>query len=146
MTTIENDTKQKERADNSTLDAALEYAEAGIPVFPCKRTKGPLTPNGFKDATTDPKQIRNWWAKWPHAMIGMPTGLASGVDVLDIDVKPDEHVDGHKFVPGFAKLSPVQVQTPSGGTHLYFRSKGKVRISRCACNAEPKISDLDFVQ
>src|SRR5262245_41859001 len=105
MSTIENDIKQEERADNSTLEAALEYAEAGIPVFPCKRTKEPLTPNGFKDATTDKKQIREWWSKWPRAMIGVPTGPASGIDVLDLDVKPDEQIDGHKILQGFAKLS-----------------------------------------
>jgi hypothetical protein len=124
MSTIESG-----KADNSTLDAALGYAEAGFPIFPCKPTKEPLTPHGFKDATTDEKQIREWWSKSPRAMIGMPTGLASGIDVLDIDVKPDEQIDGHKFVPGFARLSPVEVQTPSGGTHLYFRSEGKVRNS-----------------
>jgi bifunctional DNA primase/polymerase-like protein len=34
------------------------------------------------------KQIRQWWHTWPRAMIGLPTGLGSGVDVLDIDLQP----------------------------------------------------------
>jgi len=34
--------------------AALDYAACGIPVFPCAaRSKTPLTPHGFKDATYD---------------------------------------------------------------------------------------------
>jgi putative DNA primase/helicase len=68
------------------LSAALSYADRGLPVFPCHGdTKRPLTKNGFKDASTDPRTIGAWWSKWPTAMIGMPTGEASGVWVLDVD-------------------------------------------------------------
>ncbi|MGD0999749.1 MAG: bifunctional DNA primase/polymerase [Candidatus Brocadiia bacterium] len=46
-------------------DAALRYAEMDFRVFPCiPRTKKPLTPRGFQNATTDQKQIETWW---PHA-------------------------------------------------------------------------------
>ena len=55
-------------------------------------------PGSFKAATTDASQIREWWHKWP-AMIGLPTGPASGIDVLDIDLKPEEGIDGYKHVP-----------------------------------------------
>lgn len=124
-------TTDQQQSDNLLLSAALVYAEFGIPVFPCKPNppgpKQPLTPNGFKDATTDEKQIRAWWNRWPNAMIGVPTGLASGIDVLDLDLKPDEFIDGHKFMPRWEKLSKVICETPSGGHHLYFRSTGRVR-------------------
>jgi len=66
--------------------AALWYAEnLGWHVFPCQRRgKKPLTPNGFKDATTDATRIAEWWGKWPEANIGVACG-ASGLFVIDID-------------------------------------------------------------
>ena len=64
-------------------DAALRYAELGYPVFPCAAGgKVPLTPRGFKDATTDAAQIRAWWEKDPDANIGMPT---AGLLAIDVD-------------------------------------------------------------
>ena len=47
----------------------------GLAVFPCKANGKPVIRkedggNGFKDATTDPDQIRAWWKQWPHAEIG----------------------------------------------------------------------------
>ena len=42
----------------SMLEAALEYADKGLPVFPCQaKGKKPVTENGFKDATTDRDRI-----------------------------------------------------------------------------------------
>jgi hypothetical protein len=71
--------------------AALHYARKGWPVFPCQWTgglrKAPLTGHGFYDATTDAPTIREWWDRWPKALIGIPTGAPIGAVVLDIDVK-----------------------------------------------------------
>ena len=72
--------------DNEFLNAALGYAAQGLYVFPIKpRGKTPLTNHGFKDASTDPEQIRAWWTRWPDANIGITTGKASGFWVLDLD-------------------------------------------------------------
>jgi Bifunctional DNA primase/polymerase, N-terminal/Primase C terminal 2 (PriCT-2) len=112
------------------FDAALKYAQLGYPVFPCKRRdKAPFVRDGFKAATTDKKQVQQWWSEWPNAMIAIPTGPASGIDVLDIDVKLAEGIDGYKFVPNWQELSPLRSETPSGGTHVWFRSENKVRNS-----------------
>lgn len=68
------------------LDAALVYASWGWPVFPLKPgTKVPATQRGFKDATTDPAAIRDWWRRTPQANVGIPTGVV--FDVLDVDFK-----------------------------------------------------------
>lgn len=109
------------------LTAALEYARAGVPVFPCVPLgKAPLTPQGFKDASNRPTQIERWWRWQPHANIGLVTGAArSSIDILDIDVHPGGD--------GFAALQQVEdaglidswssvVRSPSGGIHLVFPS------------------------
>jgi len=119
------------------LTAALEYAAKGLPVFPCKRTdKSPLTKHGFKDATTDPDQIKAWWKKHPTAMIGMPTGADySGIDALDLDVKDGKN--GFAAVPDWQNRSSIIVRTPSDpnfrtegapdeGGHLWFKSDGTI--------------------
>jgi hypothetical protein len=74
---------------DSLRKAALHYAQHGFPVFPCGPDKRPLTVHGFKDATTDAAQIKKWWNDYPSALIGMPTGEPTGIDVLDID-DPDK--------------------------------------------------------
>jgi hypothetical protein len=82
---------------SDALAAALSYADSGIPVFPCNPdNKRPLTEHGFKDATTDPVRIRSWWREHPSAMIGVPTGPASGIFVVDLDVDEKKGVDGRK--------------------------------------------------
>jgi hypothetical protein len=44
-----------------------------------------MTPNGFKDASTDSAVIKIWWENNPDAAIGIPTGEISGLVVVDID-------------------------------------------------------------
>ena len=68
-------------------EAAASLAAGGWPVFPLGQDKKPHTKHGFKDATKDAAQIAAWSAQWPDALVGIPTGKASGVFVLDVDVK-----------------------------------------------------------
>src|SRR5262245_44137832 len=105
------------------LDAPLDCMKQDIPVFPCRNDdKSPLMPNGYRDATTDEKQIRLWWTQYPNAMIGMPTGEASGMWVLDLDVDSAKGLDGIREMEKLvAKNGPLpktrSSKTPRGGTH-----------------------------
>src|SRR5262249_31586621 len=55
----------QERA-NPRLAAALRYAAAAWPVFPCvPGEKIPVTRHGFLDASTDPDKINWWWSRNP---------------------------------------------------------------------------------
>jgi hypothetical protein len=110
------------------LEAAFGYAEGGIPVFPCNPdNKRPMTEHGFRDATTDPEKIRSWWREHPQAMIGVPTGPASGIFVIDLDVNEEKGVDGRKAYKELCKGDyPVTIfqQTPRSGLHFLFRDDG----------------------
>jgi hypothetical protein len=109
------------------LLAALAYVERlRFAVFPCQlRGKTPLTEHGFKDATKDPDKIRRFWAAWPDANIGVATGAASGIVVLDVDPRHggDEALVALEAERGKLPEVPT-VLTGGGGTQLYFRHPG----------------------
>ena len=78
---------------NLPLERALQFARKGYAVFPCKescdKAKAPYVGGGFKAATTNHRQIVQWWTQWPNALIGLPTGLENGLIVIDLDIRPD---------------------------------------------------------
>lgn len=108
-------------------DGALRLAAKGKPVFPCNAEKKPTTPHGFKDASCDTAEITRLWRLHPGPLVGMPTGDASGIDVLDNDPRHG----GDDWVSKFACHLPgtLTIQTRSGGTHFYFRHRPGMRNS-----------------
>ena len=112
----------------ASLDAALRYAAAHWPVFPCKPgSKEPATVHGFKDATVDPAVIRAWWSRLPAANVAIATG-APGPDVLDVDVKPDG--TGYPALnrlkrAGLLSGGTALVSTRNGGLHAYHAGTGQ---------------------
>lgn len=108
----------------STHDAALAFARAGTPIFPCAMEgKRPLTRSGFHDASCDVDLVRAWWSRWPNANIGMPTGSSSGIDVVDIDVAGEASGFSEferAVTAGHIEGELARVRTPSGGLHVYF--------------------------
>lgn len=131
---------------NPLLDAALRYAGRGWPVFPvwevvangeggwrcacsegdaCGRPgKHPRVRDGLNEATTNPTTIQNWWTRWPDASIGVATGRASNLLVVDADA-----ADGKPGVVNLTALSAkhgglpatATVNTGGGGIHIYLR-------------------------
>jgi len=107
--------------------AALEYAQKGFRVFPCKINKSPLTKSGFKDATTDLKVINRWWTKSPNALIGFPTG--GGLVVIDVDM-PAGPASLEALEKENASLPPtLEQKTGSGGKHLFYLTEAKISNS-----------------
>jgi hypothetical protein len=126
--------------DNDRVGAALAYAAAGWPVFPCQPGgKAPLTEHGFKDASTDPAVIRAWWDRRPGANVAVATGHP-GPDVLDVDVRASE--GGWPSLnrltrAGLLNAARPWVATPSGGRHVYFEGTAQ------RCGSLPRLH-LDF--
>lgn len=104
--------------------AARSLAGAGVPVFPCVvEGKRPLTRRGFLDASSDPGQVAAWWSRTPNANIGIPTGAASGVVVVDVDVHgPHDGRAAYQRATdaGLVDGAGLLARTPTGGTHVYF--------------------------
>lgn len=104
------------------LDYALQYAAQDWKVLPCiehdstGKPKAPYTPHGFKDATTNSDQIRDWWRQWPRALIGLVP--PSDVVVLDLD-RPTAMRDLERLNQG---ALPATLTAKTGrGHHLYYR-------------------------
>jgi predicted P-loop ATPase len=118
---------ETKRPENPLLQIALEYARRGWHVFPCKPSdKAPHTASGFKDASTDPATIVQWWRTWPSAMIGVRMGAASGVWALDPDAPkepgdPDGQANWRELQAKYGACPPTHTHlTPGGGQHLLF--------------------------
>jgi Bifunctional DNA primase/polymerase, N-terminal len=110
------------------LNDALTLASVGLPCFPCKLSKRPACPHGFHDADTDPNALRELWAHSPGDLVGVSTGEASGIDVLDVDPKHEEAFEWCKA--HHERLPNTRVhKTRSGGVHLLFRHAHGLRCS-----------------
>jgi hypothetical protein len=67
------------------LGDALILASEGCHCFPCASSKRPTSPRGFLDATADPIALQELWARCPGPLVGVRSGNARGIDVLDVD-------------------------------------------------------------
>lgn len=101
------------------MTVALALAGRGYAVFPCRVDKRPATPHGFKDAQKDQDAVTELWSRHPGPLIGIVTGTASGIDVLDIDAKHDEALAWWHC--NRARIPATwRYRTRSGGLHVWF--------------------------
>ena len=104
------------------VDHALQYAGRGWRIFPIKPLdKKPLTKHGFKDASVSPSIIEAWWKKYPTANIGLATGQASGLVVLDVDGQEGfESLDKLLAHYNGKPMPYTEIVRTSRGIHIYF--------------------------
>jgi len=113
------------------VDDAVRLS-ARFPVFPCFATKKPACKHGFKQATQSPEDIVDLWRGTNAPLIGVPTGEASGIDVLDIDPR---HGGDQWLEAAWDQIPKTRThKTQSGGLHLLFRHADGVK------NSESKIA------
>jgi hypothetical protein len=88
-------------------------------IFPCRADKRPISPHGYKDAVADPAGQARLFAAHPGQLIGVATGVISGIDVLDIDSRRGGDVWFHQHRD---RLPVTRThETRNGGWHLIFR-------------------------
>jgi hypothetical protein len=103
--------------------------------------KHPITSNGVKAATNDPRWAAHWWSKWPNANIGIAAG-ASGFAVIDVDPAHGGE-DSLNRLTAFAEtrgidlLDTMTARTGSGGLHLYYAAPVTIHAGPCPGTPDP---------
>lgn len=100
-----------------TLTAALDYAARGWAVFPLNG-KVPATARGFKDASTDPEKIREWFGDGAR---NVGVAIPDGHFVLDVDIRSGG-MDTFNRIKGDLPTT-LTARTGTGGGHLWFRGE-----------------------
>lgn len=122
--------------------AARSYARRGWHVFPlhspdsergctcsagpeCKSPgKHPRTRKGLKDATTDERQIKAWWQRWPNANVGLAMGKASGLVAVDVDHRAGGGAGLTKLFEDHGSFPETLEAETGGGHHFFFAHPG----------------------
>jgi hypothetical protein len=108
-------------------DAALDYAQQGLHVFPLQpKGKTPLTAHGLDDATIDLMTIETWWARWPQANVAIRTG-----DLLVVDEDRLGALDEVATALG-ETIPETRVAQTASGRHFYFSQPEGQRIRNTA--------------
>lgn len=123
-------------ATASPMEIAAHTAVVnGWSVFPLKpRDKTPLTAHGCLDASRHHDQVTAWWSRWPEANLGIATGTASALFVVDVD-----GAAGEAALTAFGTL-PHTVEVLTGkGRHLYFELPDGVMLGNSARKLGPEL-------
>ena len=110
------------------MESILRLAKEGFKFFPCLSNKAPATSNGFYDATNDIEKLETIFNN-NNFLVGFPGGnLNKNIIIIDVDINKDgdtrtvdELLDALSEY-GDIDRSGFQVETPSGGRHLYFKA------------------------
>ncbi|HUN53991.1 MAG TPA: bifunctional DNA primase/polymerase [Smithella sp.] len=113
---------------NILTSAALNYAgENNFSIIPLQKNKKPYIQWAvYQHRKATAGEIKAWWSKWPHAMLGIVTGQISGLFVVDCDTQ--EGFDAvQELLPD--SLNIPTARTPRGGWHFYFQYPADSKLS-----------------
>ncbi|MFC1791327.1 phage/plasmid primase, P4 family [Gemmatimonadota bacterium] len=123
----------------SVSDAAQDYAQRGLRVFPIHAPRGsgacscgtencrtpgkhPRIKDQLNQASSDPSQIEEWWSRWPDANVGIPTGTGTGLLVLDVDPRNGGTESLEALLESHGSLPATwEAESGGGGRHFYFK-------------------------
>jgi KaiC/GvpD/RAD55 family RecA-like ATPase len=130
------------------VEAVLRLSKH-FPVFPCRRypenvmvrgalklmkAKSPLTQHGLHDASQDESTIRAWWAQWPDALAGVPTGSTTQLVVVDFDAPKADAAANEWLMAHTEQLLTTRSHTTlNGGRHYVFRAPSGVEYRNGVC-------------
>jgi Bifunctional DNA primase/polymerase, N-terminal len=88
-------------------------------IFPCDLNKKPTIKNWHNAAVPDQPGIAALWLRRPGLLIGVPTGVINGIDIVDIDPRNG----GDAWLDANRERLPVTRthRTRSGGLHFIFK-------------------------
>ena len=99
-----------------------------------------MTPNGLRDATTDQRQVKAWWGRWPDANIGVRTGQASGIMAVDLDIKDaDGPGNWAELLDLHGPVDTLTAITGGGGQHWIFTVAPDTLVKNGVGNIGPGI-------
>jgi hypothetical protein len=133
--------------EEETLAFAFSYARLGLEVFPlhypvehggrrqcscgnadcespAKHPYARLAPKGCLNASRDPRIVQRWFRGAPYNL-GIRTGAASGIVVIDVDPRHGGDETLAELERRFGALPPTwRFLTGGGGEHILFRHPG----------------------
>jgi hypothetical protein len=126
---------------------AVFYAERGFRVLPLTGAGRPLREGIYKTATSDPALAADIWTapdgSPEHHLVGLETG---DLVVIDVDCKKgrDGYSDLAKLKGIGLPAGAVEVDTPSGGKHIYLRNADGIPLKTRLGSTKSEYPGIDF--
>lgn len=103
---------------------AIDYNDYSLSIIPCGKNKGKISLvkwQQYQEEAADLSVFDSWIDKFPTANIGLITGRINNLLIVDCD-DPKLTIEALQEKYG---ETPLIVQTPRGGKHLYYKYNGE---------------------
>jgi hypothetical protein len=109
----------------TVIETALNLARIGLRVIPARGKTG--IAGTYQRATIDEAQIIEWW-DGPYKHFNLAAILDDTILAVDRDTKKDGPKNWLEIVNGHDMPPTLEVETPTGGAHSYFRIEGGAQV------------------